>query len=235
MARKPKSAKAGIRFLAMLLFLTAAARATDHPHAIGGFVNFVTDSRLYPTPFSANPILHNDSYSLGGTIGFSGDYRYALNDNLLAGFLLEYLPNKSQSTDQNNTLFEDGFSMFIAELSAYFILPIGSDRFHILVGGGLGAYMGRRQYAIGGVASRSIATPPSVGIHVTSGFEYRLSELLSLRAELHFRNPDIVTENAFDARVIHANGYDYPVETAPFKSKVDVNGNVYRVGVALHF
>lgn len=234
MARKSKSARAIIRFLAMMLFPAAAAVASEHPHAIGGFVNFVTASRLYPTPFSANPLLHNDSYPLGGAIGFAGDYRYSVSDNIMAGLSLEYLPNKSESTDQNNTLFVDGFSMYIAELSAYFILPVGSERFLVLVGGGLGAYIGRREYEIGGVASRSMSSPPAIGIHVTSGFEYRITQSFSIRAELHFRNPEIVTENAFDAPVIHAQGYDYPVETTPFKSKVDVNGNVYRVGVALH-
>jgi hypothetical protein len=234
MARNPKKARHSIRFLAIALLLAATAAASEHPHSIGGYVNFVTDSRLYPTPFSSNPVFHNDSYSLGGTLGFSAEYRYQFDGSVSAGLLVEYLPNRWETTDQNNTSFRDGFSLYLTEFSAYFTLPIGSERFLIHVGGGIGACIGRREYAIGGVFSRSTTSLPTVGIHVTSGFEYRISQALSLRAEMHFRNPEIVAENVFDTPVIHTQGYDYPVDTKPFKSKIDVNGNVYRIGVALN-
>ncbi len=218
-----------------VLFLVAQGDASDKPHEAAVHFNFVSASRIYPTPFSQNPFLKNDSYELGSTFSFAGIYRLSLSDNMKIGVSFEFAPNEFIQYDPNNTKYVDGFRLYLAEISGLFTLPIGNERIHLYVGGGVGTYFGSRKYSIANIESNSLSTAPAFGIHVTSGIEYYIVSSLSIRAEFHFRDPQITVENQFPVKTIISNGVEYEVGTKPFKSKINLNGNVYGVGIAFHF
>ena len=217
------------------LFLALASQETCAQHSLALHTNYTSSSRIFPTPFSSNPIFQSTSYEIGSALSFSAQYRYAIAENFRLGFSFEYLPNEFSERDANGTEYIDGYKLFLSELSGYFTLPVGSTAFQLYVGGGVGMYMGAREYTIASVEAISNATPPAFGIHVLSGFEYYPVRSLSLRAEFLFRDPQIVTENQFSTESIVSNGVEYRVGSKPFKSKVNINGNVYSLGVAFHF
>ena len=215
--------------------MTEISFAGEKPNSFSFHVNYVSASRVFPTPFSQDPILHNDSYELGSSVSYTGDYRIHLSEYIHAGVSIEYAPNTLKSTDNYNTLYVDGYRLYILELSGYFTLPIGSKSFQLYVGGGIGTYFGSREYSIAGVNADPIHPAPAFGIHISSGMEYYILPEISLRAEFIFRDPQVTFENQFPVASVMSNGYQYQLGTQPFKSKVNVNGNVYAIGFAFHF
>jgi hypothetical protein len=73
------------------------------------------------------------------------------------------------------------------------------------------------------------------GILTLVGMEVHITGSLSGTFEWRFRNPMITTENVFDQTTVSSNGVDYPLDTSPFTSRVNLNGNVFRLGFGWAF
>lgn len=210
-------------------------RAQDRPNNIALHTSYISEARIYPTPFSPNEILRTDFYDLGGALSYSMQYRRAVSEMIQLGVSAEYAPNSLRSHDSFGTEYVDGYTLYLVEASAFFTLPVSSNRLLIHVGGGIGTAFGEREYSIGGISSSPVSSSPAFGIHVVTGLEYLLSARFSLRAEFRFRDPQITFENRFPQEVISANGYEYRVGTKPFTSRINLNGNAYSLGVGFRF
>lgn len=126
----------------------------------------------------------------------------------------------------------EGFVLYPVELSGYFYLPFSTDNFRVYLGGGVGAYFGKRSYSIGAEIMQSENSPSGFGIHVLTGIEFKIFSNVTLQSELKFRDPQFDSVNKFQHASTIFNGTVIPLPTSPQTTRVNVNGITYTLGVA---
>jgi opacity protein-like surface antigen len=223
--------------LLAFLFFTAILIAQDDPlqNSIGVDVRYNSDSRIFPEPFSSDPIARNSTDNLGDFFSYAVHYRRSIVESVEIQLTGEYLSHQHETADNFGTITKDGFSMVGLELLGLFRLPFSSSTFALYTGGGGGFVYGERSYSIAGVEAETLDKDLSFGIHVLIGLEYFFRENLSLRGEFHFRDPTITSEDVFRQETIQANGILYTLPTTAFPSKINLDGNVYSLGISWHF
>lgn len=224
-----------LRGMSLCALITAAASAQDESHAVTLFGNVVTSAKIFFNPASPDPFERNATNDISSMLSGSLQYGFAMSDISRLQVAFEYLYGSETSYDNYNTEIVDGFRMYGVELSGIFLLPVSGKRFMIYIGGGGGAYWGTREYSLAGLFARAPASNLSFGILTIFGLEYRVLPPLSLKLELRFRDPQIDTENEFGQPTLDVQGVTYHLPTRPFPSKVNVNGNVYSLGVCWAF
>ena len=204
-------------------------------HSLTLFGTTISESRIYLSPQAFDQSERNRVYDFGGLTTVSFAYRHQLSSSSLLQFRAEYLNNQEQILDQIGTPLRHGYEAAALEASALFQLPLGGDAFRLCMGGGGGFYLATRMYSVAGVDAGIVRSIPAVDIHVLISAEYFFSDSFSLKADVLFRDPVINTENAFPVSSVTANGFDYPLKTEPFRSTVNLNGNVYMLGLGWYF
>lgn len=224
-----------LRGMSFFMLIAVSAHAQDEIHAVTLFGNLVTSAKIFLNPLSSDPFERNATNDVSSMLSGSLQYGFAMSSISRLQVSFEYLSGSETSYDNYDTEIVDGFRMYGVELSGIFLLPISGKRFLMYIGGGGGAYWGTREYAIAGHFARAPASNVSFGILTVFGLEYRVLPPFSVKLELRFRDPQIDTENAFGRPTIDVRGVTYHLPTRPFPSKVNVNGNVYSLGVCWAF
>jgi len=206
-----------------------------YDHTVVGHFNFVSASRLFLDPFSGNPSRQNQSVELGSNLSYGIEYLYRLQPGVQLAAAVEYASNNTSSKDPFGTGIEDGYELILLEVSGFFTLPFSSDNLRFYLGGGIGGYLGWRNYSVGNMVSRSVHHEPSVGIHVITGLAYYPVSRLSIHVEFRFRDPQVTAYNEFDTGTEIINGRTYYFPTTPLASRINLNGNVYSLGLGFHF
>ncbi|MDT8322469.1 MAG: hypothetical protein RRA94_00040 [Bacteroidota bacterium] len=224
-------------FLSVLLILPCREALVSQPrlHAISVSAGLIEDSRIFVSPQSPDPVERQRTTNLGATTGYGASYRYRLYQSVTLQLHGEFVHTRSSSRDLAGTRMENGFDIWLLEVAGMFSLPFSSDRFEMYVGGGAGVYVGRRSYAVADAISETVSAVPAFGIHILVGAEYLLTRHLGIRADVVFRDPQMSVENRFRQSSVTANGIVYELGTAPFLSHVNLNGNIYSLGVSWHF
>jgi hypothetical protein len=148
---------------------------------------------------------------------------------------LEYTGAETRWTDHYGTGLSDGYRAYMFELSGLFELPFSGRVIRAYIGGGGGLYAGERTVRIASAVAGTTDSWPVFGIHVLFGAEWQVLPWLSLRGDARFRDPQISVENRFSQSSISANGVVYPLPTEAFPGDININGNVYSVGVVYRF
>jgi len=127
---------------------------------------------------------------------------------------------------------EDGYRAIPLEITGYFIIPASGRYFRIYMGGGGGAYIGRRIYRLAGAEAPAVATQPGYGIHAIAGAAYRFTEWFSVHGELKFRDLQFESTNRFTVSQIRYEGIVINVPDRAFESSVHVDGMTFQLGIA---
>jgi hypothetical protein len=221
--------------LGVFLFLPLLSCAQPAPHSLILFGTVVADSRVFLTPHSPALSDRNRTFDFGSTATASLAYRYQLSTTTLLQFRGEYIDLLDQSLDAVGTPFGQGFESLSLETSVMFQLPIGGHSFRMCIGGGGGVYAAARSYSVAGIDAETMRIIPAVDIHVLLSVEYFFVDSFSLRADVLFRDPQISAENAFPVDAVTANDITYPLKNEPFRSTINLNGNVYLLGFCWYF
>ena len=222
-------------FFFLLCIITGTALGQEFQHAISISGGWMEDSRIFISPQSPDPVSRQSSTDVGGNIAWSASYRMHITPTVLLQLHGEYVHAHLSEADQVGTIIENGYDVELVECSGVFTLPFSSERFSMFIGGGIGAYFGHRVYSIAGVSAETVSSTPAFGIHVLVGAEYLLTRQLGVRADIRFRDPQMSVENRFPQSSVLSNGVEYPLESAPFLSYINLNGNVYSLGLSWHF
>ena len=209
--------------------------AQEATQAISASVGFIENSQIFTSPQSPDPVDRQQSTNLGGTLAYGISYRVRLLPQVDVQLHGEYVRTRSETRDRVGTLIENGYDVGLMEVSGMFLLPFSTERFEMYVGGGAGGYYARRSYSVASVSSETASSMPAFGIHVLLGAEYLLTSRIGIRADVVFRDPQMSVENRFSQSSVQANGLVYTLETDPFLSHVNLNGNVYALGLSWHF
>lgn len=204
-------------------------------HSLTVFAGLNEDAQVFLSPQSPDPVLRQWTEALGSVWSAALSYRYRVIPTLTLDARGEFVSISRETSDAIGTPIVHGMQAMLFHASALFSLPFSSRRFESYVGGGLGVHVGRRKYGVGGVMAEHVSGTPSIGLHVTVGAEYVIAAGMGLRFEAMFRDPSMAVENRFNQASILVNGVDYPLQTQPFRSNVNLNGNVYSLGIFTSF
>ncbi len=225
------------------------ARSQERLTSLALTGNLTTSSKLFYDPDSPDEIARAAFFPFSGVWGGGIDLRRAIPAlRLTFGLSAEYiattdkftipvnsaplpLPSPPGTTITVDVPVQDGYYVFPVELSAYFTVPISTDRFHLYIGGGGGGYFGDRRYQFG--TERSVTTERSAGygIQVMTGSEFSPVPEFSVRVEVKFRDVQFRSVHRFLAATTIVDGTTVPLPAEPFASRVNIDG----MNLALHF
>ncbi len=230
----------GVLLIAVISLLAFRARAEDKPFSIAVKGSLTTTSQLFPNPNSPDEVQRAQFFSLKDIWGIGVEVRYRFPETDLAlAISADYLRTTQGSairlSGNRHIPVEDGYRVVPVELTGYFLIPISGETIGVYMGGGGGAYFGRRIYRIGNVEASSIDQGVGFGIHVMSGVSYRFNDMMSVVAEMKFRDLQFNSTNQFSSPTIHYGSTVVPVNTQPFESRVHTDGIVFQLGIVLAF
>jgi hypothetical protein len=202
----------------------------------------VTSSRVFGNPDAPN-IVDRDHYDfVDNLLGGGLEYRLELPDqNLLFTFSVEYaakvLSQQRPFITTRNQLvqlpIEQGVRFIPVELGAGMNIPLMEDVLRLTMGGGFGMYYADRVYGISGVSMKSESLPIGYGIHIESGFDYKVYKNIGLSWEMRFRDPEIMNESKFGTDYITVNNNQIPVGNISPKTKINIHGVSFTLGLLL--
>ena len=218
-------------FLLAMTVALCKARAQDSSHSVVARFNLSSEARIYINPLSPDPVERDLSNNFGSFYSFAFAYTFDFTNQTHIQIGIEFIPEQTLQDRSSGVLTTDGFEVQCAELAGLFSLPFGSNIFQLYVGGGLGVYHGVRKYSVAGIPSTSVQSLAAAGIITLVGAQFKLTSHLGLQAEMRFRDPQMTVKNAFDRESVLIDGNEYHLGTQPFTSKINLNGNVYSIGV----
>jgi hypothetical protein len=202
--------------------------------------NLTTGSQLFPYPDSPDETDRAQYLPFEDVPGYGLELRYSMHEmNIAVGLSADFIRASELRRLAVSSLVsvpvEDGYRVIPLEVTAYFIIPVSGSVVGVYMGGGGGAYFGRRIYRFAGIEAPPVSQEPGFGIHVLGGMSYRFGERVSLNAEMKFRDLQFESSNAFPVSRILYNGVAIPVSRDPFVSRVHTNGVLFQIGAAFGF
>jgi opacity protein-like surface antigen len=205
---------------------------------IGGFIDYTTSTRIYTNSRDQDPSISSSSNSLGGIVSGGIDLRFILTTADAIGFTFQPLNRKQEiytiyGYNSYGNYFgvpvTDGFTLYTLELNGYFRLPVVSGKWSIYLGGGPAIYVGKRNLQIGDAKA---LTPlvTSLGIQVTAGVAYRLTDQIGIRGEMKFRSPELNTTSTFNSVSTTYNGLEMMLPKTQY-GKIKLDGEDFTVGI----
>lgn len=212
------------------------AAAGEHRLSVSVSGSFTTTSKLFPSPNARDELLRGTYSPIDGVFSFGIDARGSFTDyGLRLGLGAEYVSASVTSSVPNTSVnipVEDGYTAIPVELTGYFTIPVGGERFDFYMGGGAGVYLGERRYRYAGVSAVTLDRSVIPGIHVLSGLEYLVDERFSLRMEIKFRSVQLETVQKFPVSAAVYGGTAVPLPQDAFTSRIQVDGMHLSLGIA---
>jgi len=227
---------------AALLLLPAALHGADGPFQVVVQGSYTTSSSLFPNPEAPGAVDRAYSVELEGSLGYGAEIRYAIpSTQVTIGLGAEYIVASSSGrrpitpSATRTVPVDDGFEVVPIELTAYLAIPVAGESFGLYMGGGAGAYIGHRTYALAGVEAPSTGNGTGFGIHVLGGMRWRFVPRVTAFGAMKFRDLQFESSNVFTVPAVEYNGLQIPVSQEPFPSRVNTEGIVFQFGVAVSF
>ena len=224
--------------LMLLLGLPSIAPAQEHPFSFSIKGNLTTGSQLFPNPDSPDDFQRAEYFSIEDFFGYGMELKYQIPEtNLAIGFSTDYIRTATfQSIVRESVIpVKDGYRVIPIELTGYFIIPVSGPTLGIYMGGGGGAYFGRRIYQIAGAEAQTTDQGHGFGIHVLGGISYRFTEWFSLCGEMKFRDLQFKTSNQFSQKQVLYHGSVVSLPQDPFAARVHTDGVIFQLGASVSF
>lgn len=203
--------------------------------------SYTTTSKLYFNPDSPSPDLRSEYTSFDGLVGGGVEFRFPIQERSFYLAVSAEYDAKSQSSTQliayggvvRQLPVTEAVRFIPLEVSVCSYIPLGSERFRMSMGLGVGAYYALRRLTMAGVDSKPVTTPLSAGLNIGIGFEYRIFSHVGVHWGLKFRDPEIRNETQFKNALATYGGETFPIPQDLMKSKLDVDGMILNVGILL--
>lgn len=226
----------GCTTLCLLTFGAAVAPAGDFSLVLKG--SFTTSAEIFPNAASTDPVARAQSYAIERFFGGGAEVRYRLSSlHLAVGLGVDYVHAISQrtiaATNQRIIPLDDGMEAAAVECTGYFLIPVAGPSVGITMGGGVGAYWGRRIYRVGDVSAAAVERSPGFGIHVLGGVSVQMTPWFEILGELKFRDLQFESTNQFSTGRITVRDAVITVGTAPFTARVHTYGIMFQLGAVV--
>lgn len=228
-----------IIILILLFSETSFSQYNGKKFSLSAGFNYITTSKLYLQPNSADPFFRSTHDVLEDIYSVSFEFRYKVLDELIIGIGTEYL----SKTHNNGNFFlagnrieiEDGYTVIPIELSGYYLVPFSTEDFKFFMGGGAGIYLGRHIRRIEDVEFNPDGNELGYGIHVAIGMEYLINEYFSVRGQMRFRDPEFTMKSRYSNPAVNYKGNNYPLPAGSISSKVNIDGITFNIGLSFNF
>ena len=229
-----------ILFSGAILFLAAlpaTVKAGDTNFSVSLKGNFTTGSQLFPNPNSPDEIKRAQFFPIEDFFGYGVEVQYKIPEtNLAVGLSADYIrATTTRSTGLLAVPVKDGYRVIPIELTGYFNIPVSGPTFGVYMGGGAGAYFGRRIYEIADVQAQTTDVGHGFGIHVLGGVKYRFTDWFGLNVEMKFRDLQFKTTNQFSTSSVMYNGNTVLLPQGPLASRVHTDGVIFQLGTTFSF
>lgn len=229
----------------VLIFAAASAfsQYQNHDFSISVGSVYITSAELFLNPNSSDIFLRNQSFELKDIFSPAIEIRYRLSEAVAIGLSTEY-NKKSQKGNFLTVLAgsqiiqlesEDGFVFIPVEIAVYHILPFSTESFKFNMAGGIGYYHAIHTRKFGDTDISNLETKPVIGIQVSTGMEYLITENIGVRIQMKFRAPEIKVKSKYNSTTVNYKGNTITILQDTFDSKVSVNGAVFMLGVSYSF
>ncbi len=206
-------------------------------------MDYITSAQIFLNPNSSDIILKNKSFEIDNLYSPVIDFRYRLNDDLIIGLSSEYISKSQQGrnlivregSQEIRLNVEDGVEFIPIELSLYYYLPFSTEQFKFAMGMGVGYQFGKQTRKFGDTEIETINRKNSVGILVSVGMEYLITDQIGARFNMKFRDPEIDLNNKYKSSVINYNGTQVQLSSNTFDSKINLDGISFIIGMTFQF
>jgi hypothetical protein len=230
--------------LALFFFIctTAAAQYNGNNFSVFLDYNYTVSSKLYLQPKASTDYLRGLHTLLERINGGGLELRARITDNFFIGLGADYLRRQSKVTsitvisDYTQSMeVNDGFVVIPVELTAYYLFPFSLKNYKLFMGGGAGIYFGTHLRSIGDISSETVSRESTPGIHVLVGVDVLITDDLSVRGVLKFRDVEFSSHNTYNKLNGTSDGTALKIVNSSFDSKVSVDGLAFYIGLALYF
>jgi len=226
--------------LVCIVSINSSLSSQENRYSVSIVGSFNTSSKLFRALHDANESMRNQFLPIDNIFGGGVEIRRNFEDSRIqVGLNIEYLAKTEQLTRTTSQEIripvKDGFRALLIELSAYFKIPIGLENLFFYMGGGAGLYFGDRQYEESGVKSKIVELKPAVGIQILCEAEYLLSNRISFRSELKFRDVHFESTNKFFQNTALYNNTYVRLPSEEMHSRINIEGMTLNLGMAFHF
>jgi outer membrane protein W len=229
---------------ALFFFICSCAAAQYNGNRFSVYLNYnyTTSSKLYLQPNSSDEYKRGLHSMLEKISGGGIELRALITDNFFVGLGADYIRKTEKvssiavvSDYTQNMAVDDGYEVIPVELTAYYLFPFSLKNFKLFMGGGTGYYFGSHVRTLGDISSETVSRETTQGIHVLVGLDYLMTDYLSLRGVLKFRDVEFSMKNKYNKLDGTHDGYPVKIVNSSFDSKVAVDGLVFYIGLALYF
>lgn len=217
------------------------AQILDWNISIVGRGMLTTSSRIYQNPDAASFDLRIRNTPFSSNYGGGMEVRFRRPEDSFFLYLTgEYL-SQSQSqfrldgslTPPREVPIDEGYLVVPIEAGGQVYIPIGSQRWRLSMGGGVGLYYAERILTVAGVRAAPVGNSAGFGIHVGLNFEYTIRPRVSFIAGVKFRDPEIDVRNAFESPTTIYNNRTLTFPQGELRSRINVDGLTIHAGLVV--
>ena len=233
-----------ILFLAAFFILcsNASGQYNGYNFSLNLNYNYTASSKLYLQPKSSDDFLRGIHSFLDKISGYGIELRARITDNFAVGLGADYIRRKGKvstisviSEGVENITVDDGYQVIPLELTGYYIFPFSLKNLKIFMGGGIGFYFGSHVREIGDIEAKTYSRETAYGIHVLVGADLMLTDYISIRGGVKFRDVEFSMSNTYNKLDGNYNGVPVMIINPRFDSKVAIDGILLNIGLTFHF
>jgi hypothetical protein len=219
----------------------AGAQAQERILSVAVRGTYTTSSKVFYNPDSPFSDLRGQYTGLDNIYGEGIELRlniprYSFGLSLAAEYLLK-LEQQTELVGFTNPprplTVQEGFRVIPIELGAFVYIPLGSEQVRLAMGGGVGAYIGKRYLTVAGIDALQQNESISYGIHVETSFDYQIFPRVYARLDMRFRDPEFTATSRFTQQATEQGGVLIELPRAPFRAKINVNGLNFGLGLGV--
>ncbi len=227
--------------VALLVHLQASARQGSWNTSFVLRGNYTSSAKIFFNPDAATEQQRSQYLRVEDMTGAGAELRLQLSDeNIFFTLSVDYISktlNDPQYVSIGGSLQRvpgaEGLTFIPVEVALNTYIPVSTEDFRMTMGGGIGMYYAVRSLSVLGVGTQVVNSPVGYGIHVNTGFEYRIRDGISVRAALTFRDPEITNESKFEQETATFNGSPVTIRQSSFRSRIQVDGLTVSAGVLI--
>lgn len=204
---------------------------------------YTTSAKIFDNPNSLDETVRNHSFGTGSFFNPAVEFRVRPAENFIFELNIDYIKRETFGSfitaySGNRTVsieVKDGFLLIPIEVSVYYLMPFSTDFFKMIFGGGMGYYIGSQIRSFGDAATSTQKRNFAYGIQALVGSDFMLTENVSLRAEMKFRDPQFKVTNKYNKTNVNYNSDIITLPNSTFDSKINIDGLSFVFGLAYHF
>ncbi len=199
--------------------------------------SYTNVAKMFLYPHATSVLLRESYVPFNDIFSYAGELRYTLTESVILGLRVEYMKETEFGRNLTDPRFivEDGFEIIPVELSAYYYLPFSTQDFKFFMGGGFGVYFGKHLRKFGDATLEKVSQKFAYGIQVQVGMDYLITDFLSTRFEMRFRDPEVEVTSKYSQEIVKYNDLLLQLDTNNFDTRINVNGVTFTLGMAINF